>query len=55
MAVVSDITDDSFQAEVIDSDIPVIVDFWPNGAPPAGPSARSSRTSRTNTTDASRS
>jgi len=28
MAVVSDITDDSFQAEVIDSDIPVIVDFW---------------------------
>ena len=28
MAVIVDATDATFQAEVIDSDIPVIVDFW---------------------------
>jgi thioredoxin 1 len=28
MAGVSDINDQNFQAEVLDSDIPVIVDFW---------------------------
>ena len=28
MAVIVDATDATFQAEVIDSDLPVIVDFW---------------------------
>lgn len=28
MAIIVDATDATFQAEVIDSDIPVIVDFW---------------------------
>ena len=28
MAGISHVTDESFQAEVLDSDIPVIVDFW---------------------------
>ena len=28
MAEISEVTDQTFQAEVIDSDLPVIVDFW---------------------------
>jgi thioredoxin 1 len=28
MAEVIDVTDETFQAEVLDSDIPVILDFW---------------------------
>ena len=28
MAEITDVTDQDFQAEVLDSDIPVVIDFW---------------------------
>ncbi|MCA9510262.1 MAG: thioredoxin [Myxococcota bacterium] len=28
MAEITDVTDQSFQADVLDSDLPVVVDFW---------------------------
>ena len=28
MATITDVTDQTFQAEVLDSDLPVVVDFW---------------------------
>jgi thioredoxin 1 len=34
MAAVAEVNDDTFQAEVLDSELPVIVDFWAPGCPP---------------------
>lgn len=33
MAEIQDVTDDSFAKEVIDSDVPVLVDFWGDHCP----------------------
>ncbi len=33
MAEIHDVTDDSFQRDVIDSEIPVLVDFWGDHCP----------------------
>lgn len=49
------VTDATFDAEVRQSNIPVVVDFWLNGAAPAGRSARRWRNSRPNMPARSRS
>ena len=43
---INEVTDTNFQAEVLESDKPVLVDFWAPGAVPAGSSPPTSRSWR---------
>ena len=47
MADITEVTDNNFQAEVIEAETPVLVDFWAPGAARAASSPPSSRRSPT--------